>query len=140
MAHGAYTITTKTYTWPNRKLKEVKETNGYFLEFNDLWSPVVIQMGRASDYKNFKAFCDSVRGKKFAYENGKLTYVSEAGDMYEYWARSTLLPHINTIPINLNPEKTYDSPFLAMKHGSTVATIMRPDQKALVLDFSSIKN
>jgi len=72
--------------WPNRKFRIVEETAGHYLELKDMWAPVVIQMGRAADYKSFEAFCDSVKDKQFMYENGKLTYVSEANETYEYWA------------------------------------------------------
>ena len=36
-----------------------------------------------------------MKANKFEYENGKLTYVSEAKDSYEYWAKGAQLPKIN---------------------------------------------
>jgi hypothetical protein len=132
-----YRITTRTFIWPDRNLKEVEEKNGRYLELKDMWAPIVIQMGRAADYKSFEAFRASVKDNKFEYENGKLTYVSEAGDTYEYWAKITQLPRINNVEINLNPANTYDSPYLSMKHGAPVATISCPGHKPVVLDFSA---
>jgi len=140
MADGSYRITTKTYDWPNRKFKEVEEKKGYLLELNNLWSPVVIQMGRASDYKSFEAFRTSVKDNEFEYANEKLTYISEAKDTFEYWAKGVQLPHINNVAINLNPANTYASPYLSMKHGSPVATIICPGHKPVVLDFSTIND
>jgi len=132
---GGYTVTTRTYIWPGRKLQEVEEKNGHHLELKDLWAPVVIQMGRACDYQSFEAFCAAVQTKPFEYENGKLTYESAAKDRYEYWANSTQLPKINGTTVNLNPPKTYDSPYLSMEHGANKAVIKYPGYDALVLEY-----
>jgi hypothetical protein len=130
-----YTVTNRTYIWPGRKLQEVEEKNGRYLEFKDMWAPVVIQMGRASDYKTFEAFQSSVKARKFEYKDGKLTYESEAKDNYEYWDKGAQLPKINGIPVNLNPEKTYDSPYLSMEHGSNKAVIKYTGYDDVVLEF-----
>jgi hypothetical protein len=130
-----YTATTRTYIWPGRKLEEAEEKNGHFLELKDMWAPIVIQMGRAADYKSFEAFQASVKARKFEYENGKLTYESEAKDGYEYWANSKQLPKINDTTVNLNPAKTYDSPYLSMKHGESKAVIKCPGYDDVVLEF-----
>ena len=123
-----------------RKLEEVEEKNGHHLELKDMWAPVVLQMGRASDYQSFEAFQASVQDNQFEYQNNKLTYVSEAQDSYEYWAQGAQLPQINGTPVNLNPPKTYDSPFLSMEHGSNKAVIHYPGYKDEVLDFGSSAN
>jgi len=92
-------------------------------------------MGRAADYKSFEAFQTSVKARKFEYENGKLAYESEAKDSYEYWAKGAQLPKINGTTVNLNPPKTYDSPFLSMKHGENKAVIKCPGYDDVVLEF-----
>lgn len=130
-----YTATTRTYIWPARKLEEVEEKNGHFLELKDMWSPIVIQMGRAAEYKSFEAFQAAVKQRKFEYENGKLIYESEAKDSYEYWAKGAQLPKINGTTLNVNPPKTYDSPYLSMMHGSSKAVIKHPGYRDVVLEF-----
>jgi hypothetical protein len=130
-----YTATTRTYIWPGRKLEEAEEKNGHFLELKDMWAPIVIQMGRAAEYKSFEAFQAAVKQRKFEYENGKLTYESEAKDSYEYWAKGAQLPKINGTALNLNPPKTYDSPYLSMMHGSSKAVIKHPGYRDVVLEF-----
>ena len=130
-----YTATTRTYIWPGRKLEEAEEKNGHFLELKDMWAPIVIQMGRAADYKSFEAFQAAVKQRKFEYENGKLIYESEAKDSYEYWAKGAQLPKINGTTLNLNPPKTYDSPYLSMMHGSSRAVIKHPGYRDVVLEF-----
>jgi hypothetical protein len=139
-AGPGYNVTTRTYTWPGRKLQEVEEKNGRHLELKDMWAPIVIQMGRAADYKSFEVFQSLVKTRKFAYESGKLTYVSEAKDIYEYWAKGAQLPKINGNTVNLNPAKTYDSPFLSMAHGQDKAVLHYPGYKDEVLEFGSLVN
>ncbi len=140
VADGGYQVTTRTYIWPNRKLQEVEEKNGRHLEFKDMWAPIVIQMGRAADHKSFETFQASVKARKFEYENGKLTYESEAKDHYEYWAKGAQPPKINGTTVNLNPAKTYDSPYLSMEHGQSKAVIHYPGYKDEVLEFASLMN
>jgi hypothetical protein len=130
-----YTITNRTYIWPNRKLQEVEESKGYYLELKDMWVPVVIQMGRAAGYKSFEGFQASVKENRFEYQDGKLTYVSEAGETFEVWAKGAQMPKMNGTPVNLNPAKTYDSPFLSMAHGAHKAVITYPGHEDLVLEF-----
>ncbi|MEI6235808.1 MAG: hypothetical protein WCT04_22360 [Planctomycetota bacterium] len=137
---GGYTVSTRTYIWPDRKLQEVEEKHGRHLELKDMWAPIVIQMGRAADYKSFEAFQTSVKARKFEYENSKLTYVSEAGETIEYWAKGTQIPKINGTTVNLNPAKTYDCPYLSMEHGQSKAVIHCPGYKDEVLEFGSAAN
>lgn len=132
---GGYSVTTRTYIWPDRMLKEVEEKNGHHLELKDMWAPFVLQMGRARDYDSFEAFQKSVKENPFTYADGKLTYTSEAGETFEYPANSRELPKINGQPVNLNPAKTYDSPFLSMEHGSSMAVIRHPGYEKLIVDF-----
>lgn len=132
-----YTATTRTYIWPGRKLEEAEEKNGHFLELKDMWAPIVIQMGRAADYTSFEDFQAAVKDNRFEYTDGKLTYASVAKDTYEYWAKGSQPPCINGIELNLNPPKTYDSPYLSMMHGSSRAVITCPGHQELVLDFKS---
>ena len=132
---GGYRITDVSYDWPNRKLKEIKEKRGRFLEFNDMWAPVVIQMGRTKDYASFEAFQKSVKENALTYQDGKLTYTSEAGDTYDVWAKFPQLPKINGETLNLNPEHTFSSPFLKMKHGTNKAVISYPGHEDVVLEF-----
>jgi hypothetical protein len=70
---------------------------------------------------------------------GKLTYTTLAGDTIEYWANSKKIPHVNGEAFNLNPENTYDSPYLKMKHGTDTAVISYEGYEDLVLNFSPSK-
>jgi hypothetical protein len=100
-----------------------------------MWAPLVIQMGRAADYESFEAFCASVKENQFVYEEEKLTYVSEANDKIEYWAKLAEPTRINGVAVDLNPQKTYDTPHLSMEHGESKAVISHPGYEDVILDF-----
>ncbi|MFK7849802.1 MAG: hypothetical protein AB8D78_02390 [Akkermansiaceae bacterium] len=104
-----------------------------------MWAPVILQMGRAKDYASFEAFQNSVKGNPFSCVKEKLTYNSETGDTYEAWAKFPQLPKINGENLNLNPENTYDSPYLKMKHGTDKAVISNRGYEDVVLDFDQSK-
>lgn len=50
------------------------------------------------------------------------------------------LPLLAFAAVNLNPAKTYDSPYLSMEHGSNKAVIHYNGYKDEVLDFGSPMN
>ena len=125
IAAGAYTVKPSPFK------------AGYYLALKDIWSPVLIQMGRADDFKGgFEEFKKAAKALPHSYDDGKLSYTSLAGDKYEYWSNSTNLPKINGTEVNLNPANTYDYPYLKMRHGSDVATISYPGYNDLVLNFA----
>jgi len=121
------------------KTKMREERDSASLVPEDIWAPIVIQMGRKPDYESFDAFQAAVRDNRFTLENDLLTYESEAGDVYEYPRKSESMPRINSQTVNTDPEpgdKIIDSPFVTMIHGEDKATITYPGHEPLVLDFS----
>ena len=111
---------------------------GYYLVLEDVWSPVVIQMGRVADYQGgFEQFKEAVHGLSYAIDEDKLRYTSLAGDNYEYWSNSTKIPTINGKAVEINPVKTYDYPYLSMQHGSDLATVSYSGYDDLVLNFAN---
>lgn len=108
---------------------------GYDLELGDLWAPVVVQMGQATAYADFAAFQSSVMSNTLTYVSGTLNYTSEAGDTFTVYANTKTTPRVNGTTVNLNPVKTYDSPYLSMTHGQDTATVSYPGYTNLILDF-----
>lgn len=109
---------------------------GYLMVLGDTSAPVIIQAGQAGDYGgSFSAFQTHVLGNALSYVSSKLTYTSEAGDRFEVWRRSYTTPVVNGATEDLNPPRTYDSPYLIMTHGESVATFSLEGHSNLVMDF-----
>jgi len=107
------------------------------IQLSNAWSPVAFQVGAAADYGyDYSAFKTSVKENAVSYASGKLSYTSEASDTFEMWANSTNLPTINGSEVDLNPIKTYDSPFLQSYHGQNEVTLSYPGYADVKLDFS----
>jgi len=111
-------------------------SHGVELALGDIWAPVVVQMGQASNYADFASFQASVQGNAFAYAGGTLDYTSEAGDAFTVYGNTKTTPRVNGVTVDLNPTKVYDSPYLSMTHGEDVATVSYAAYTNLVLDFS----
>lgn len=111
--------------------------SGYYLTLGDLWAPVIIQSGQAGDYASFADFQSSVQANALSYVSGIMNYTSEAGDTFTFYANSKTTPKVNGSTVNLNPTKTYDSPYLSMVHGEEVATVSYTGYADLELDFGA---
>lgn len=122
-ASGGYSATSTSY--------------GYYLEMDDQWAPVVIQMGQAANYPSFASFRESVLANPISYSANTMTYTSEAGDVFTVYANSRNTPQVNGTTVNLNPAKTYDSPYLSMVHGESIATVSYGAYPDLILDFGA---
>jgi len=98
-------------------------------------TPVIIELGRKSDYETYEAFRNKVLAQELSFEKSVLAYRSLSGDLLTFYADQSRLPEINGIPVNLAPEKVYDSPFVQSEWDSGIVTIRcGKDQK--VIDFS----
>jgi hypothetical protein len=53
----------------------------------------------------------------------KVDYESLAGDRYEFWSNSAILPRKNGVEVQLNPARTYDGPYVNGDHGRDFVTI-----------------
>jgi hypothetical protein len=112
---------------------------GRFLELEDMWSPIVIQLGRAVDYASYEAFKAQILRTYWAYDTVRqaLTYKSPNGDLYEYWRQSQAPPQLNrdanrTPETHLNPFYAYDSPYMKMAHGEDQTTVNHGGQIRII--------
>ncbi len=110
-------------------------THGLDISMSNSWAPVIIQMGQASSYADFAAFRTSVIANALTFVTNTLNYTSEAGDIFTFYANSKTTPRVNGTNVNLNPTKTYDSPYLSMTHGTDLATVSYPGYDNLLLNF-----
>jgi hypothetical protein len=119
---------------------ETKVPAGRMLDLTDMWSPIVIQMGRVADYPTIRAFKDAVRALTFTFnskDNGgddSLRYTGLSGATFVFWRDSFNLPLVNETS-GLNPNRTYDSPYIKMDHGASAVTISYPGSQELTLNF-----
>jgi hypothetical protein len=120
-AGGSYTATASAH--------------GVDLSMSNIWAPVIIQMGQAANYADFAAFRTSVIANTLTFASNTLNYTSEAGDTFTFYANSKTTPRVNGTTVNLNPTKTYDSPYLSMVHGTDLATFPIPGYDNLLLNF-----
>lgn len=109
--------------------------SGVDLSLSNIWAPVIIQMGQAANYADFAAFRTSVIANALTFASNTLNYTSEAGDVFTFYANSKTTPRVNGTTVNLNPVKTYDSPYLSMVHGTDLATVSYPGYENLLLNF-----
>lgn len=109
--------------------------NGVDLSLGNIWAPVIIQMGQAANHADFAAFRTSVIANALTFSSNTLNYTSEAGDLFTFYANSKTTPRVNGTTVNLNPVKTYDSPYLSMVHGTDLATVSYPGYEDLLLNF-----
>jgi methionine-rich copper-binding protein CopC len=109
--------------------------HGVDLAMSNIWAPVIIQMGQAADYADFAAFQASVIANPLTFSSNVLNYTSEAGDTFTFYANSKTTPRVNGATVNLNPVKTYDSPYLSMDHEEYLATVSYPGYPNLLLNF-----
>ena len=112
---------------------------GVDLAMSNIWAPVIIQMGQKANYADFAAFQASVIANALTFSTATvpntLNYTSEAGDTFTFYANSKTTPRVNGTTVNLNPTKTYDSPYLSMVHGTNLATVSYPGYEDLLLNF-----
>ncbi len=109
--------------------------HGVDLAMTNIWAPVIIQTGQAANYADFAAFQASVIANPLTFSSNVLNYTSEAGDVFTFYANSKTTPQVNGTTVNLNPAKTYDSPYLSMVHGTNLATVSYPGHDDLLLNF-----
>jgi hypothetical protein len=114
--------------------------NEYFLRVRDRQAPMVFVMGRKLHYSNLETFMAGVlaSGSKLD-SNGRFSY--QGRDMegkqisLSLYLEGDRLPEVNGNPVDLHPERIYDSPYMWSRHGSGIIHLKKGEQE-LVLDFN----
>ncbi|MCX6897461.1 MAG: hypothetical protein NT105_02055 [Verrucomicrobia bacterium] len=129
-------------TWePDSMEQHRKKTgrpdDGEWLKCVDEFSPVIIEVARKSDCKDFATFQDAVLANALKWENSRLDYTSRLNKTtLTLFADYSRPPLVDGVPVNYAPRKVYDSPFIQSDFGNGVVTIRKGSQK-LVLDFNA---
>lgn len=115
------------YTWD--------DTN--WLKCTDAYAPVIIEVARASDYKDMYAYFKTlVLNQTINVSNGVLTYTGMGGSgSFTFYTNTSQVPEINGVPVNYAPDYTFDSPFMHEDWASGEVTISKAGRE-LVLDFN----
>ncbi len=125
-AYAAVKCVNGTYKW---------DSSTRWMYFDNLYSPVIIEVGQKTDYTSYTAFQDKVLALPLAYDGKVLTHTSIYGDNLVFYADKSSLPKINNQPIDLRPTNVFDSPFIKSVYNSGVIEISKNKRK-LVLDFT----
>lgn len=122
--------------WELDPVKKGKPGAGAWLQCEDEFSPVIIEVARKNDYPEFAAFQQAIRKNPLTVTDGRIDYRSG-----QYATKVTIhtdyskVPEVDGVPINYYPATCYDSPFIQGDWGSGVVTLQTGDRK-LVLNFN----
>lgn len=136
-APGAYAAVRPAaggYTWQAEEIKAFSKA-GEWLTLKDAYAPVILEVARKSDFKDYGAFQEKVLGNPIKFEKRVLDYTGLGGDRFTFFADTHALPRINGKAVELKPEKAFDSPFIQSPRDSGVVTIKK-DGRTLTLDFN----
>ncbi|MEM7390791.1 MAG: HEAT repeat domain-containing protein [Verrucomicrobiota bacterium] len=124
-AYAAVKAVTGGHFWTDSIMRQ--------MYLNDVYSPVILQTGRAKDYGSFDAFRKAILQAPLEFRDNKVEYHGPMSAKLEFFAMTPTLrkeqgmdytlPRIDGSPIDLNPEYAYSSPFLRNKAGSEMVTI-----------------
>lgn len=131
LAHAGVRVATGGYQWQD----------GNWIELNDEFSPVVVEVARSIDYTDFEAFKTAALGTALEVivedNNRRLEYTGLGGSGdFVFHMDTDDMPTIDGAPYDLAPGFTYQSPYVnADWPGSTVQ--IEKDGRSLTLDFDA---
>jgi hypothetical protein len=124
-AYAAVKIVSGGYFW----LDSLKR----LLYAHDIYSPIIIQTGRAAMYGSFETFQKAILEAPLTYSDNTLEYQGPNSAKVEFFSmtrqmrkqegRPYTLPKLDCKTIDLNPEYAYDSPYMQNKAGSNIVTL-----------------
>lgn len=126
-AYAAVKCVGGTYHWD--------VAGGRWMYFDNLYSPVIIEVGQKADYTSYTDFQDKVLALPLSYDNKVVKHTSLYGDQLEFYTDKTSLPKINNQLIDLRPTNVFDSPFIKSVYNSGVIDISKNKRK-LTLSFT----
>jgi hypothetical protein len=117
------------------KFSEKPPKFGRWLVCENKYTPVIIEVGRKSEYESFEVFRKKALAQSVVMGKSTLSYTSLGGDQLTFYTDQSRLPEINGTPVNLAPQKVFNSPFVQSDWNSGVVTI-RYGENQRVLDFN----
>jgi len=109
---------------------------GGWLACREVFSPVVLEVARRSDYPDFGAFQAAILANPLRWQDKRLEYRSSLyGTSLVLFADYSRPPEIDGRPVCYRASKVYDSPLVQSDFGSGVVRLGKGAQ-ALTLDFN----
>ena len=117
--------------------KKGPPASGMWLKCENQFSPVILEVARKVDCKDFAGFQTSILGNPLKWENRRLDYTSQLSrTTLTVFADYSQPPQVDGVPVNYAPSKVYDSPFIQGDFGTGTVTIRKGEEKR-VLDFNA---
>jgi hypothetical protein len=106
--------------------------NGNWAELIDEYSPVIIEVGRKSDYSGYSAFRSEILSNPLVWDGTRLDYTSTAyATTLTLFADESAPPRVDGVPLNFEAKKAYDSPYLEGEFGSGPVIIQYGDDRTV---------
>ncbi|MEX0332419.1 MAG: hypothetical protein AB3N64_13440 [Puniceicoccaceae bacterium] len=140
-AYAAIRVPQGGYTWHHGPFVTHTETGvrktrpGRAMLLNEEFAPVILEVMAKRDVKDFAAFKDLVLAREPVMDGPVLKYLSIYGDELAFDTSFEQVPAINGIPVDFEPVKVLESPFLNADYDSGIVEITK-DNRRLVLDFN----
>jgi hypothetical protein len=114
--------------------------NDLWLRFRDGDAPVAFIVGRTCRFATLDDFVAYVKDFSATYEGAALTLHGRDSDDVEksltLYTDLSRIPQVDHRPVDLNPSKLFDSPFLSSVYGTGIVTIQKGSEQ-LTLDFTA---
>ncbi|MBQ3426263.1 MAG: hypothetical protein IJH37_03845 [Clostridia bacterium] len=111
--------------------------DGKFLTLSDGFVPIVIQVGKKSDYTDIDGFAAAVKANTFEWNDTVFCYTSLNGDTVEVSVEDKMLPKINSESVDVNGDFLVRSPYFNSVYGSGVFNITDTKGHSFVVDFNN---
>jgi hypothetical protein len=136
--------TAKNYTFESTDLKmKVKETSrknepGSWMLPKEKSATMAMVLSREKDHKTLKEFIAYLESHSHEADKGggSYSYVDDLGENIKLdLGRKLNIPTINGKPVDLYPQKVFDSPYMSSDHRSGVVTLKKGKEE-MILDFN----
>lgn len=109
---------------------------GYWLTANETYSPAIIEVDKKSNYSSFEDFQKKVMALNITVSDNAVEHTTLFGDNIKFYTDFSKVADINGEPVNINPTKVMDSPFVQSDFDSGIYTIKK-GARTLNLDFNN---
>ncbi|QHI70617.1 hypothetical protein [Tichowtungia aerotolerans] len=116
-AYAAVRIVDGGWTWQpdsTNLQRTVTSTNiGEWAVLNDEYSPIILEVGRKQVYGSMAAFQSEILANSIRWNGTQLDYTSSGYDTtLTLFADESATPRVDGVPLNFEPIKCYDAPYL----------------------------